>query len=120
MVELVVVVLLLAACGASQPNGVSSPPASGEDLPIFPGAEERKDEIANVYSCKISGEDVVDVQRFYEKEMPKAGWEYLGAGDLRGPETGEMYRLWFSKGEAIATVELRERYHAVYVFIRVE
>lgn len=114
--------LFLAACSPRQTNiPISSPsPVAREDVPIFPGAEESKDDLATVYFYKISNVDVFDVQRFYKKEMPNDGWEFLSAGDMSGEDIGEAYTLWFAKGEEIAIIELYPRYSTVNVFIHFE
>ncbi|HJS19450.1 MAG TPA: hypothetical protein VJ785_11935 [Anaerolineales bacterium] len=116
---ILIAVILLAACTPNRATA-SPPPAIREDLPIFPGAEGLKDDTDRNYYYQISGEDASDIQRFYRKEMPDAGWEFLGAGDLSGDDIGEAYALWFSKEEETATVEIYPRDGTVYVLIRFE
>lgn len=122
IISLAIIALFLTACGSSQPVAVvpSPLPTLHEDLPVYPGAEKASGETTGIYYYKISNTDLLDVQRFYENEMPKAGWEFLGAGDLSGDDIGKLYALWFAKGEAVATIEMKEQYHVVYVLIHLE
>ena len=110
---------ILAACTPDQTTA-SPPTAIREDLPIFPGAEELVDDTTGVYYYEISNTDHQDIQRFYKKEMPDAGWEYLGTGDMSSDDAGEAYALWFAKGEDIVTVEIHPGYGTAVVLLRFE
>lgn len=119
IVVLLIAAFFLAACTPNQTT-VSPPPATREDLPIFPDAQSIKDDTTGIYYYQISGEDAFDIQRFYKKEMPDAGWEFLGAGDMSVKDVGRSYVLWFAKGEEIVTIEIHPRDNMINVLIRFE
>lgn len=119
IVVILIAAILLAACTPNQTTA-SPPPAIREDLPIFPGSEGMKDDATSIYYYQISSNDAFDIQRFYKKEMPDAGWEFLGAGDMSVKDIGRSYVLWFAKGEEIVTIEIHPKDNMINVLIHFE
>ena len=99
------VLLLLAAACSKAPGVLPEFP----DVPAYPGAElqerEPKDRMQPAASgfYRVRGIDWVDVQKFYEREMPRMGWERQPppSGDDRDP-----HLLW-AKGRLRVVVNAR-------------
>ncbi|HEX6270241.1 MAG TPA: hypothetical protein VFZ43_08405 [Anaerolineales bacterium] len=108
-------------------TSLSSTPASTtvaawRGFPIFPGGIESNDTTVDCpfYHYIIENADAETVQRFYQKEMEAAGWEFLGTAnlDVRGIE--KNYQLWFAKDEDAVTVDVFEKKNITHVMIRLE
>lgn len=97
--------LLLASCGGKPPATLPEFP----DVPAYPGAALEKREPSDSMQpassgfYRVGGMDWVDVQKFYEREMPNMGWERQPppSGDDRDP-----HLLW-AKGPLRVVVNAR-------------
>lgn len=98
--------LLLAAAACGKPPDVLP---EFPDVPAYPGAELQRREPADTAEpaskgfYRVRGIDWVDVQRFYEREMPRMGWERQPppSGDDRDPH------MLFAKGPLRVVVNVR-------------
>lgn len=108
-VEILLAVLLLLCLAACTPKQVATSPESTvvsewKGLPVISGAAEIQ-ESPNSYRYTVD-QSLSKVKKFYQQQMPLAGWELLGDGDTSTDQVDEAYTLWFSKGDATATVEV--------------
>jgi hypothetical protein len=82
-----------------------------EDLPVFPCAAASQYNVAGAYySYTISDADVLAVQRFYKKEMPKSGWDLAGVTDMSGKDIGKAYSIYFTKGQDMTIIQVFATY----------
>jgi len=93
-----------------------------KDLPIFPGGVESNDTTADlpVFHYIIEDTDIDVVLSFYEDQMPVAGWESLGTGDISTGGIGKSYALWFTKEQVMATVNIFEKGDITHIDLRLE
>ncbi len=88
---------------ASSPTPRSLPPPTTfvGGVPIIPGSVSGRS-VGSTYSYQI-GASVMEVQLFYLREMPPAGWDLQDqTGDAAQGDTS--IRLTYKKGEEIAAI----------------
>ncbi len=97
---------------AALPLGCLNPPeplTEFPDIPMFPGSElqmrQPKDttEPAKICMYRVHGMKWLDVQKFYERYMPKFGWEVAEPAEsfARDPH------LYYAKGDEMVAINAR-------------
>lgn len=101
-----------AASGLDIPTPAGTPAKEWKGIPIMPGAIAGSDD-GNTYSFTIKS-SVDEIQKFYEKEMAKLGWNAFAVGQ---GQTQTALLMFMKDSETLTLTFLPQSDGTVYVML---